>query len=494
MLRARPRATPGAMRALHGRASAATTALRPSTARWSAPCRRAASAPRRAAAGGRRDGVRRRARACAGPPRWCHGVFGADRVRMGDRGGMSVRHGKMAHERRSDTETARVRAAPPTAEARERAPAARRGDRGRALALLRARRPDPRRRRLRPADAPARGARGGVPRAAHARLADPEGRRRGLDRVHRRRPPRSGWRASTTRSPTRSSRPGTPGSARDGVDDAGAALRAQGRRPGDQPALRGRPAGPGADPRRRPHRRGRHPQREDDRLGPAPADRHRRVPGARRCVEVRGEVFLPGRGLRAAQRRRWSRPASRCSPTRATPRPGRCARRTRGSPRPAPRHGLPRHRRARGLRADGAVRTPTTRWRPGACRPRDQVKVRARPRGGRGATSRTTASTGTRSSRYEIDGVVVKVDDVVAAAAARLDQSRAPRWAIAFKYPPEEVNAKLLEIRGQHRPHRPGHAVRRDGADPGGRLDGREAPPCTTPTRSSARTSAPATP
>ena len=24
--------------------------------------------------------------------------------------------------------------------------------------------------------------------------------------------------------------------------------------------------------------------------------------------------------------------------------------------------------------------------------------------------------------------------------------SRAPRWAIAFKYPPEEVNAKLLEI------------------------------------------------
>ena len=49
--------------------------------------------------------------------------------------------------------------------------------------------------------------------------------------------------------------------ARDGVEDAGDALRAQGRRAGDQPALRGRPAGPGRHPRRRPHRRGRHPQR-----------------------------------------------------------------------------------------------------------------------------------------------------------------------------------------------------------------------------------------
>ncbi len=46
---------------------------------------------------------------------------------------------------------------------------------------------------------------------------------------------------------------------------------------------------------------------------------------------------------------------------------------------------------------------------------------------------------------YEIDGVVVKIDDV--ALQRRLGStSRAPRWAIAFKYPPEEVNTKLLSI------------------------------------------------
>jgi DNA ligase (NAD+) len=47
---------------------------------------------------------------------------------------------------------------------------------------------------------------------------------------------------------------------------------------------------------------------------------------------------------------------------------------------------------------------------------------------------------------HEIDGVVVKVDDI--ALQRRLGAtSRAPRWAIAFKYPPEEVNTKLLDIR-----------------------------------------------
>jgi len=47
---------------------------------------------------------------------------------------------------------------------------------------------------------------------------------------------------------------------------------------------------------------------------------------------------------------------------------------------------------------------------------------------------------------HEIDGVVVKVDQVT--LQRRLGStSKAPRWAIAFKYPPEEVNTELLDIR-----------------------------------------------
>lgn len=49
------------------------------------------------------------------------------------------------------------------------------------------------------------------------------------------------------------------------------------------------------------------------------------------------------------------------------------------------------------------------------------------------------------SVEHEIDGIVIKVDEL-----ALHDElgatSRAPRWAIAYKYPPEQVNTKLLDI------------------------------------------------
>lgn len=46
---------------------------------------------------------------------------------------------------------------------------------------------------------------------------------------------------------------------------------------------------------------------------------------------------------------------------------------------------------------------------------------------------------------HEIDGVVIKVDDL--ATQGRLGAtSRAPRWAIAYKYPPEVVRTRLLDI------------------------------------------------
>ena len=50
------------------------------------------------------------------------------------------------------------------------------------------------------------------------------------------------------------------------------------------------------------------------------------------------------------------------------------------------------------------------------------------------------------SLEHEIDGVVVKVD-ALAVQREMGATSRAPRWAIAYKYPPEQVNTKLLDIR-----------------------------------------------
>lgn len=47
---------------------------------------------------------------------------------------------------------------------------------------------------------------------------------------------------------------------------------------------------------------------------------------------------------------------------------------------------------------------------------------------------------------HQIDGIVVKVDDLAMHAELGMT-SRTPRWAIAYKYPPEEVHTKLLEIR-----------------------------------------------
>jgi DNA ligase (NAD+) len=47
---------------------------------------------------------------------------------------------------------------------------------------------------------------------------------------------------------------------------------------------------------------------------------------------------------------------------------------------------------------------------------------------------------------HEIDGVVIKVDQFSKQQSLGFT-SRAPRWAIAYKYPPEQVNTKLLDIK-----------------------------------------------
>lgn len=50
------------------------------------------------------------------------------------------------------------------------------------------------------------------------------------------------------------------------------------------------------------------------------------------------------------------------------------------------------------------------------------------------------------SLEHEIDGVVVKIDELERQRTLGAT-SRAPRWAIAYKYPPEQVNTKLLAIK-----------------------------------------------
>jgi DNA ligase (NAD+) len=47
---------------------------------------------------------------------------------------------------------------------------------------------------------------------------------------------------------------------------------------------------------------------------------------------------------------------------------------------------------------------------------------------------------------HEIDGVVIKVDSIAEQSQLGFT-SRAPKWAIAFKYPPEEVTTRLLDIK-----------------------------------------------
>ncbi len=89
---------------------------------------------------------------------------------------------------------------------------------------------------------------------------------------------------------------------------------------------------------------------------------------------------------------------------------------------------------------------------------------------------------------YETDGVVVKVDTI--ADRERLGTtSKFPRWAIAFKFPAQQVDDAAEGHRAAGRAHRCGDAGGRARAGPAGRVDHRRWPPCTTPTRSRARTS-----
>ena len=81
---------------------------------------------------------------------------------------------------------------------------------------------------------------------------------------------------------------------------------------------------------------------------------------------------------------------------------------------------------------------------------------------------------------YEIDGVVVKVDDVTLQRRLGLDQ---PGTALGdrVQVPARGGQRQAPRDPHQHRAHRPGDAVRGDGADQGGRLHGRAGHPAQRP-------------
>ena len=214
----------------------------------------------------------------------------------------------------------------------------------------------------------------------------------------------------------------------------------------------------------------------------AAPSRRGRDRGARRGLHAEGVVRAaerrPGRGRPRAVRE----PAQRRGRLGAAEGPA-----GHRVPRPVDVH-LPDHRPAR-PRPHVAVATPSR----GCERPASASTPTSRraPRPSRCASSAARAIERRHDLPYEIDGVVVKVDSF-----ALQDElgytAKAPRWAIAFKFPPEEKTTVLREIRVQ---------VGRTGAltplaefDPvlvaGSTIARRR---CTTKTRCTARTCAWAT-
>ena len=233
--------------------------------------------------------------------------------------------------------------------------------------------------------------------------------------------------------------------------------RAQARRPRDLAALRGRPPRARRHARRRRDRRGRHRQRAHDRRDPRRSCTGKRVPAR---LEVRGEVFMPLASFEELNRRQGE--AGRAAVRQPAQRRGRaaCARRTRASPRRAT---------SRSTRTSSACRRAARRLRShhetldvarasSGLPVNDHIEQLDDHRRG----VRRSASAWRRSRHsfgYEIDGAVVKVDDL-----AQRDElgftSKAPRWAIAYKFPPEEKTTLLRDIMVSIGRTGPGHAVR----------------------------------
>ncbi len=194
------------------------------------------------------------------------------------------------------------------------------------------------------------------------------------------------------------------------------------------------------DPRQRRDGRGRHRERAHDQRRPRAAQGEGPPDPAWRCA-VRSSCRWPRSRSSTGARRK---PSSGCSPTRATRRRARCARSTPPS-RPAASSPCSATSPAR-RRAVRRLRThhETLEWLTRLGFP---VNPHIERLGDLEAVYRfcTQMEENRHSLGYEIDGAVVKVDDI-AQREEMGTTSRAPRWAIAYKFPPEEKTTVLNQI------------------------------------------------
>ena len=258
--------------------------------------------------------------------------------------------------------------------------------------------------------------------------------------------------------------------------------RAEDRRPGRHADLRERQARHRRHARRRPPRRGHHPQhphhpqRPADPVGrPARADRgpRRGLPHPRRLREDqrRARRRRPAPLHEPAQLRRRLAPPARPAHHRHPP---------AGHLRLRPRPGL----RERAAATTGRRSSASASWasRPTRTTPASRPSTRSSSRSPPGSTA-------ARRSAYEIDGVVVKIDDLDVQRELGA-VGREPRWAIAFKFPPTQATTAAQGHRASTSGGPAPQPVRDARAGPDRRRDRQAAPPSTTRTTSAARTSA----
>ena len=265
-------------------------------------------------------------------------------------------------------------------------------------------------------------------------------------------------------------------------------LRAQDRRAGHEPAVRGRPADAGPPPAAT----ARSARTSRPTCAPSrPSPSELAGAGARRGRGA-GRDLHADPGLRGAQ----PTPGGDGGPDVHQPpqrrRPGRCARRTRPS-RPAGSWGSGptswgRSRAARSF----AEHTPDPRVDArGGLPGQSQHRAGARPRRGRRVLPDTGSTGATPCLRDRRHGGQGRRPGPAPRAGRHVEGAPVGH---RLQVPARGEDHPAQGDHGLDRPDRQGHALRHARAGRGGRRQGRRWPPCTTRTRCASRTSARATP